>query len=535
MYPRTVPSFTTGGQRLRACIALLVCCAAALVPGLARAGQAQESVLQDDGRLLYDGAATANHTLAVLHSLGVQRVRVAVLWSNLAPDASSPARPASFDATNPADYPAGAWTIYDQVLALAQRHGIGVEFDVTAPGPLWAMRHDSPTARAANHYAPNASEFSRFVKALGTRYSGTYGSIPRVHAWSIWNEPNQPGWLAPQWRTYHGRQVPDSPRLYRAYVAAAFAALKATGHLSGRDTILVGELAPEGYTTPGFYTAMTPMPFLRALYCVDSRYRPLKGTGAAALGCPPRGSRRAFVRANAGLFTATGFGHHPYNFFAPPGKSSPDLNFVPLANLNRLEHGLDRAFGAYGAHRKIPLYLTEYGYQTNPPDPYQRVTPAEQAAYINQADYIAWGDRRVRSVAQFLLYDDGPDRRYSPKEFRYWDTFQTGLLYANGRQKPAYAAYRTPIWIPSTHIRRGSRTFVWGQLRAARHNARQRAEIQWRRRGGAYRTIAVATTRNAESYLTIKVRPPGTGQIRIAWRSPTGALLVSRDVGVTVR
>ncbi|MGI8428689.1 MAG: hypothetical protein ACR2OB_05160 [Solirubrobacteraceae bacterium] len=520
--------------RVLCAILLAACCAAALLPGLARASRTQQSIFQDDAYLIYSGTATVDHTLGVLRSIGVQRVRVTVKWSTIAPDFASRQRPAGFDATNPADYPAGNWTRYDQVLKLAEAHGIGVDFNVTAPGPLWAMRRDSPTVRAADHWAPNAAEYSQFVQAVGTRYSGSYGSIPRVSVWSIWNEPNQPGWLAPQWRSYGRKQVPNSPRLYREYVQAAFTGLKQSGHLSGRDTVMIGELAPEGYTTPGFYTAMTPMPFIRALYCLDNRSRPLQGGGARALGCPPHGSRRAFVKANPGLFTATGFAHHPYYFFQPPGKSSPDQNFAPLANLGRLERGLNAAFSAYGVHRQIPLYLTEYGYKTKPPNPYTPFSPTQQAEFINQADYMAWRDPRVRSVSQFLLYDSAPDSRFPRSDPRYWDTFQTGLQFAGGKHKPAYAAYRMPIWIPSPRIHRGAAMFVWGQLRAAAHNTLQRAQVQWRRPGGAYRTIARVSTRNRESYLTINVRPPGTGEIRIAWRSPRVGVLVSRSVSVRV-
>ena len=65
-------------------------------------------------------------------------------------------------------------------------------------------------------------------------------------------------------------------------VNAAFQGLEQTGHLPATDSILIGELAPEGgegrrhsYSEP-----MPPMPFLRALYCVDQHYRPLTGTAA---------------------------------------------------------------------------------------------------------------------------------------------------------------------------------------------------------------------------------------------------------------
>ena len=507
---------------------------ATLAPSLAVANGTQESVFQDDAYLIYHSAASVNRTLATLQSLGVQRVRVTLKWSTVAPSPQSRTRPARFNAVDPGAYPRGAWSPYDRVVELAARHHIGVEFNITPPGPLWAMRHDSPTSRAADHWAPSPLEFYNFVYAAGLRYSGTYGTIPRVHVWSVWNEPNQPGWLAPQWRTYGGAQVRNSPRLYRLYANAAFTALYFSRHVPGRDTILIGELAPEGYETPGFYTAMTPMPFLRSLYCVEAGYRPLRGAAAAALGCPTSGSRQAFVQANPGLFLVSGFAHHPYYFLHAPWVSTSESNFVPLANLGRLERGLDRSFAAYGVPRRLPIYLTGYGYQTDPPDPYVIVTPQQQASYLNAADYLAWKDPRVRSVAQFLLYDAGPDSRYGPGDFNYWDTFQTGLRFAGGAAKPAFASYQMPIWVPTAQVRRGRAIPIWGQLRPATHLGAQLASIQWRGPRGGYTTIARVAT-NREGYVNVRINPRGSGRIRIAWRPAHRALLVSRSVAISVR
>jgi hypothetical protein len=579
---------------------------AAFVPGAAQASHAPESMFQDDDHLIYADSDTVAHALDVLKGLGVNRIRLTIEWKALAPNATSSTEPAGFDATNPADYTssdlggsADVWAPYDRVVGMAAARGIAVNFNVAPPGPLWAMQPAPVTTqfgtRPADHYDPSATDFGQFVQALGTRYSGTYvpppsappttttptpppitiplltppgptsttttptdtgTALPRVDYWSIGNEPNQPGWLAPQWRTVGGRRVPDSPRLYRSLVRAGVGALDATGHTLSSDTILVGETAPEGAVTAvkvagqeryrsatGFYQAMTPMVFLRALYCVNSSYRRLTGAAATALGCPSSGSAHAFVTENPGLFYATGFAHHPYYFNYAPNYSSPVADYVPLANLGRLERGLDRTFATYGVNRRIPIYLTEYGYQTNPPDPYQVVSPAKQATYLNEADYIAWRYPRVRSVAQFLLYDAGPDAKYPASSFNYWDTFQTGLVYGpgsrlDGRQKPAYAAYRLPIWIPAPHVRRGSKMLIWGMLRLAPANTAQRALIRWRPARGrdGYRTIStVSVPASARyGYFTTRVRPPGTGSIRIAWRSGAGETFASRVVPVRV-
>jgi hypothetical protein len=535
-------------------LAVLLVCAAGVVAAVALLASATSSpviltsssmrplasMFQDDAFLIYSPTQTVTRTLDVLKALGVDQLRITVLWSAIAPAAGDTQPPPGFDGANPADYPPSAWAPYDRVLELARARGLGVDFDLTAPGPLWAMARGAPVADQANHFAPSAAQFGAFVDAVGRRYSGHYvppgarTPIPRVGFWSIWNEPNQPGWLSPQRSSVGGQRVIQSARLYRAYVDAAFAALRRSGHR--RDTILIGELAPEGDERPGPSLPVPPITFLRALYCVGVNDRPLAGGGAAALGCPAGGSPAAFVAAHPGLFEATGVAHHPYSFFLPPGASLSDPNFVPLSDLGRLEQALDQIFAAYSVHRRLPLYLTEYGYETNPPNPFRGVSPATQAAYLDQAAYMAWRDPRVRMLAQFELYDSAPDTAYPRGTVRYWSTFQTGLLYLSGAPKPAFYTYRLPIFVPSRRFLTGRDVTVWGMLRAAPNRTRQQARIQWR--AGAsrpWRTLAVVRTRNPTGVLQVRLAPPGSGNLRLAWTPPDGVPIYSRTVAVSSR
>jgi hypothetical protein len=491
------------------------------LPASAFGDHRQESIFQDDQYLLYSPTATVDDTLAVLQSLGVDRVRITVKWSAIAPAPFATTRPSGFDATNPAAYPSGAWAPYDRVLTLAASHGISVDFNLTVPGPLWAMQPSAPEG-SADHWEPSPVAFEQFAQAVGTRYSGSYDGLPRVSFWTIWNEPNQPGWLAPQSLSIQGAEQPISPALYRYYVQAGFAGLYASGHNVDRDTILIGELAPEGYDQGGTLTAMTPGRFLRALYCVDGRFRRLRGSAAAVIGCPSGRSAASFVNANLGLFYASGFAHHPYYFFWPPEHSASDPDFMPLANLGRLERTLDRACAAYGVARKLPIYLTEYGYQTNPPDPYEIVSPAQQAKYLNEADYMAWRDPRVRSVAQFLLLDSPPNPTFPASDPDHWNTFQTGLEYVDGSPKPSLAAYRMPIWIP---VARGHRVFVWGQVRP--HPRSGSASIQWARPHGRWRTLARVRPGALRGFIARWVKVPGRGVVRISFGG-----MASRGVAV---
>jgi len=522
-------------------VVVAVILAITLTSGSSSSGRQLESILQDDQYLLDEPPQVVARTLASLHLLGVDRVRVTVLWASIAPNAKSRRRPRHFDATDPAAYPTAGWAPYDRLVQMASARKIAVDFTLTGPGPLWAMGRGAPTAKFATHFNPSAAQFGRFVQAVGRRYSGSWtapgtrGKLPRVSFWTIWNEPNQPGWLAPQWRSVGSAHVQNAPRLYRRYVRTAWAALQASGHTPSSDTILIGELAPEGSETTKAESPIPPMRFLRALYCVGARYRPLRGRLAARLNCPGGGSGGAFVKANPGLFSATGFAHHPYAFFLPPTASMSDPNFVPLANIGRLERGLDQIFATYGVNRQLPIWITEYGYETNPPNPFRGVSPVKQAAYIDQAQYLAWRDPRIRSMAQFLFVDSAPNPSFPKGSNGYWSTFQTGLLYQGGGPKPALAAYEVPIDLPQKSFQAGSKVFVWGMVRAAPNRVTQHVQLQWRRRRGTWSAVARLSTSNADGFLTANVKLPGSGAVRLAWRASSGRVLYSRTVAVRQR
>ena len=511
------------------------------------------SLFQDDRLLLYSPGPTVERTLGLLKSLGVDRLRVTVTWAYVAPNSTSRKRPARFVATNPADYRPAAWGPFDRLALLAAQRGIALDFDVTVPGPLWAMADHPPSAHYAANYRASPAAFAQFVTAVGRRYSGHYRfapvpggksiTLPRVSFWTIWNEPNQPGWLSPQWRRVAGRRVQDASRLYREYLDGAFSALAATGHRPATDTILIGELAPEGCSLdlpgpcsyPRPLRPIPPIPFLQALYCVNASYRPLTGASAAALHCPQGGSRSAFVQANPVLFEASGFAHHPYSFFLAPDKPLADPEYVPLANLPRLESALDRVYATYGVRRQLPIYLTEYGYETDPPDPTRGIPPARQAAYLNQAEYLAWKDPRVKALSQFLLVDSAPNTLDAVGSPGYWSTFQTGLEFLSSRPKPALGAYGLPIYLPDPVVSAGGTTLVWGMLRRAPNSSSQQAQIEWRPGGGRFRPVSTVSTNSPDGFFETTVKVPGSGAIRIAWKSSGGQRFYSRAAPVSAK
>ena len=314
-----------------------------------------ESILNPSTLLAQDPAGV----LDVLRTLGVTRVQDYVIWANMAPDPTATVRP-DFNAADPAAYPAASWTSLDTIIKDAAARGIKVDLAFTPPPPRWASGRGAPHPATQPEWRPNADDFGAFVRAVGTRYSGHYippgGSapLPRVSFWAIWNEPNLGIMLAPQ--TSHHSKVEQSGWMYRQLVNAAWSALHASGH--DRDTILIGEIAPAGATfgnAPGLFAAMAPLRFLRALYCVDSSYRPLRGEAAALRHCPTdaQGSAR-FAADNPGLFHASAFSDHPYPQGLAPNKATPDEpDFAELAEIPKLERVLDTLQRVYGSKHQV--------------------------------------------------------------------------------------------------------------------------------------------------------------------------------------
>jgi hypothetical protein len=566
----------------RSVLAMVYVGLALVLPASAVASVSQSSIFQDDDLLIYNTTAGTEQTLETLALLGVQSIRVSVYWRVVAPDPLSTTRPANFDASDPAAYPAGSWSRYDQVIDDAHALGIAVNLDITSPAPLWATQTPD-RADIANTYDPSGAEFGAFVRAVATRYSGTYvppppaatpappapppcsgllgcllggnpngsGSnpapapapvvsttpLPRVGSWSVWNEPNQPGWLTPQWAPdTAGTLVERSPALYRSLVNAAYASLVATGH--GSDTILIGETAPKGLTVRGETRAISPLLFIRDLYCVNSKLKPLAGSRASALACPSTAAQSAaFAKQNPGLFKATGWAHHPYELTFAPTVRTSNSDFVTIADINRLGHTLDGIDRAYHDSRQMPYYLTEFGYMSDPPSPVG-VSLSQQAAYLNQAEFIAYSNPRVRDLSQFLLQDSPPiacTRCSDPGG--YGSSFETGLEFQGGKVKPSFAAYRMPVFLPSSTVRKGARLRVWGMVRPAPHGSAVSVSIQFRTgTTGAFKRIATARTKSHPAYLDTHVTLKHSGQLRLAWRDPTThTVIYSRDVSASVK
>ena len=457
-----------------------------LVAAPAHASSDQLSVIEDEHQMLELGPGPQDAALDDAVRLGADVVRANVIWSRYAPSPDSKKKPKRLDAKNPASYPALAPV--DRFVSGAQARGLQVLLTVTGPIPAWASRCRG-SVKSRHTCKPDPVRFGQFVRAVGKRY-------PTVKMWSIWNEPNLRPWLTPQ---YTGSTL-EGAAIYRSLAASAIAGLRGTGHRG--DQILLGETAPIG-NAPGPSANANPEPFLRAVFCLKSNGRKLTGSAAAKLKC--RGFKKLKV---------TGFAHHPYTRGGSrPPTSKTNRGEITIGVASRLTKLLDQAGRAGRVPKKLPVYYTENGWQTNPPDRIFGVLPDYQAAYINQSDEIAYKNSRVKSVAQYKLIDDADQ-----------GSFQSGVRSIDGAPKPSYVAYQLPIWVS----KKGAGVEVYGQVRPAADGAALSVDVQHAASAGSgFTTVQTVQVTSLKGQFTVDLPDQGGGVWRLRWSN-----LTSRQAGV---
>jgi hypothetical protein len=486
-------------------------------PTAAHANDQMVSIMMDDDLLVYRDDATRDFALRRMKALGVDYVRVTLLWSVVAEGARKTKgldkRFRRLGADNPKAYPKLNWDRYDRLVRAGRRLGIGIYFNVTGPGPEWG--HKKPPAsqrRNRRTWMPKAREYKLFVKAVGKRYSGTFRDendereiIPRVFFWSLWNEPNQGGWLTPQWR--NGR--PYSPVMYRQLYHAGYQGLVATGHRVGTDIILAGETAPLGSDARTARSPMRPKTFIRALFCEG---------GDSGPGCSDF--------AKYGPIQATGWGHHPYTKKLAPNQRDVSPESVTMANIGELAGLLDELSAKTRHIRQgLTVWSTEFGYETNPPDPFSGISLDQQAFWLTLGDWIAYKDPRVVANTQFLLNDVAPLRKHKKTSKAYWFTYQSGLYTRRGGVKPSVLAYTFPFLAFNATDSTGQPAVAyWGMLRfrpndipAAFHDKVQLQFLPADRSTGWTDLGEPITVSNGRGFFEGTTFVPQAGLVRALW------------------
>jgi hypothetical protein len=217
------------------------------------------------------------------------------------------------------------------------------------------------------YWKPNARLFKQFVKKAAHRYRR------KVDRFAIWNEPNWYKWLGP---------LRQGPRRYRKLYIAGYKAIK---HAAPRARVLLGETSPDG--RPGLATA--PLKFLRRMTCLKPNYRK---------------NRRLSRRRCKHPLRADGVAHHPYDFLHSPRTRPPGRDDVTIAVLGRLNRALRKMKRRHvlipRRSRKMPLYLTEYGYFKSGP---RGIPERRRAHWTVKAWKIARRNPRVKSMLQYVF------------------------------------------------------------------------------------------------------------------------------------
>ncbi len=370
----------------RIAVVLAGLCAIAATPQSAPASRYLQVGIYDEGQVL---SGDTEKVFATLDQLHTQIVRVNLYWGG--PLGVARRRPA--DPMDPAD-PAYNWSLYDRTVLYAAEHRMKILFSIYST-PAWANGGGKP-----NRAPRKPIDLRNFAYAAATRYSGTFQrederALPAVRLWLAWNEPNNPAFLSPQFRRVGRRFVVQSPVDYAKICNAVVGGVHGTALKS--EKVACGVTAPRGNNTArGSRPALSPLVFLRGM-----------------------------KKAGAKGFDA--YAHHPY-YGKPsetPSTPPPASTAVTLGNLNVL---IKEVTHLYGAKR---IWITEYGYQTRPPDNIFGVSYTKQAKYLTQAFSIARKNPRIDMMLWFLFRDDS--------KLNGW---QSGFLTAGGRKKPAFAAFQ---------------------------------------------------------------------------------------------
>jgi hypothetical protein len=463
--------------RIRTLLFSLLACS--LLAGSAGAVQA----LASQGQINYFEASalllkpnTRHHALEQLEHLGVKALRVELKWSEVAPAPTSATKP-SFDGTNPGSY---NWGAYATLLAEVEQLGWPVLLTVTGPAPRWATsNHQAPYT-----YRPNAEDFEAFMTAVAREFGS------EVSTYAIWNEPNEPVFLMPQWKS---DGTPESGRIYRGLYQAGYAGLRAAGLT--HPHVLFGETAPAGYDTvnvrsegaKALHHPVAPLAFMREALCLNARYR---------------------KAGSCGELQMSGYAHHAYTLPAGPFYVPSQRDDVMIGALARLSNALNLAARAHAIPGGVPIYLTEFGVQSFP-NKYLGVSLAQQAEYDAIDERIAYGNPRVVAFSQYLLKDD-PVGGSEPEA-----SFQTGLETVSGAPKPLYYAWPVPLTV--TKERHG--VSLWGLVRPT--SGATKVTVLVRAKGSKrYRTLRTAQT-NRRGYWSFSTSTAGQ-YWRVRWTSPRG-------------
>jgi hypothetical protein len=333
--------------------------------------------------------------------------------------------------------PAYRWTSTDEVLGALHAHGITVLVTFYRV-PSWANG-----GKGSSAVPRDKQKLADFAVAVARRY-------PWLRLWEVWNEPNLQSFLSPN--------------------------------------------------SPSLYVLRMLNPTYRALHAQNSGNRVAGGATAplsTSSGLSPVTFMRGMRKAHALLDV---YSHHPY----PVTRGESPFGFahgvcryckgvLTLANLPQLVREVRRDFGSKR------IWLTESGWQTNPPDP-AGVSPALQARYVAESALRARSAPLVDILINFGLKDE--------PQTNGW---QSGLMWSSGVAKPSFMSFMLPIAEAGRH---GRRTTIWGQVRPG---TGRRSYVLQRLARGRWTSVGPPALTDFDSSYERVVNAPTGARFRIQW------------------
>jgi hypothetical protein len=476
----------------------LVCALLALVAVLAVATSAnassrQLSLIQDDAEMFGDRGEDPVAAMREMRDLGVDVLRTNVLFYRVYRRQQDRVKPAGFVTSDPSE-PLYEWGPTDRIVSLARANGIKLLLTVSGPGPRWFSERPGSCGNKPCTLRPKAKEFGQFAAAVAKRYRGL------VSWYSLYNEPNLKQWIRPEVTNTRSGRVETAAVYYRKLWSEGYKGIRANDP-GARNRVLFGEVA----------AISAPLPMMYASLCLDPNGKPFKGKMKKLNKCG------RVSKLNIG-----GWAIHPYNQggFGPPNRKTTSKTALPQQYIPRLHRLMKRAAGRGRVPGGRGIFMTEFGYQTNPPDPISFTSPKEQAQYINESDRLFYGDPRVKTVAQYQLVD-----------VKKADQYNSGLRFAGGQKKASYDAYRLPIVVTKRSSRRVE---VWGQVRPARFartlGSFVKPEVQFSL-GGAWKTVGRPSPNSVGIFKINQSRAgAASGRWRIKWQNTIdGGISYSRS------
>jgi hypothetical protein len=360
-------------RKLRVALFALVVLVVAVAAGTARAVPRMPIGFYDDPSFRWAPKPTVN--LASAEKAHASIIHVLADWSQIAPT-----KPKS--ALNGND-PAYKLSDLDDLLSSAAKYDLQVLVTISGT-PRWANGNQTP-----NHPPKNLNNLTQFAHMLAARYNGTHPGFGVVTRFSVWNEPNLEQFLTPQ---FSGTKA-VSPATYAKLFLAVYNGIKAGNK---QALVAAGETSNRGHNVP------TP------------------GSDSLA----PATFARLVSVANPKLpFDAWATHPYPSVYALGPAQKVAYPN-VSLSTMGKFGVSLEQWF-----HRRVPIWVTEYGEQTKPEYPTGGVSYALQAAHAKLALQEVAADPAVEMFIWFIFRDSTSK------------TWFSGLEKRSGAKKPAYATF----------------------------------------------------------------------------------------------